>query len=400
MISGYFLPLAKEKWNGKLAKHIQENPPTIDSITKNVRKLTGPNFLKTFFFSFTSNSLTTAVRRKHFQTPENACLYCKTGEDSIGHLFNSCSVVKAAATGLFSSLGLPPSTTPTTLRKAFLADPIPTQQKETAAATLCFTFAVWSFRLKTTPIEEKGDEWVVSHLQTLARANLSSFTDKKKRDAEDVSRQISTIPPDAIVCYTDGSASPNPGPCGAGVHVKIPSQTSHTAWDMGADRGAGTNNLGELWALGVALWCILEAAKPMHSAAYIFTDSNYAIGVATGKWKGKHPLIDKLVVDTLARTRSVIPVNIVWTPGHSGVAGNERADRIADIFSHRSKISPPSPSPLRTSPLSFLNGLVSTHANGKSPSFHLIPATDGERTTDTAKLDHIRPRAPGDGEWE
>ena len=63
---------------------------------------------------------------------------------------------------------------------------------------------------------------------------------------------------------------------------------------MGTALGAGTNNLGELWALGIALWCILETAKPMHSAAYIFTDSNYAIGVATGKWKGKHPLIDKL----------------------------------------------------------------------------------------------------------
>ena len=103
VISGYFLSLAKEKWNGKLSKHIQENPPTIDTITENVRKLTGPNFLKTFFFSFTSNALTTAARRKHFQTPENACLYCKTGEDSINHLFNSCTVVKAAATGLFSS---------------------------------------------------------------------------------------------------------------------------------------------------------------------------------------------------------------------------------------------------------------------------------------------------------
>ena len=68
---------------------------------------------------------------------------------------------------------------------------------------------------------------------------------------------ISAIDHDnAIVACTDGGSRGNPGPCGAGVIITYP------RWERGAGRhteelsaglGRGTNQLGELWAIGMVL---------------------------------------------------------------------------------------------------------------------------------------------------
>ena len=98
--------------------------------------------------------------------------------------------------------------------------------------------------------------------------------------------------------------------------------------------GHGTNNLGELWAIGAAIELgEQEAAQDLSlqgRQAYIITDSQYAIGVILDGWSSKHVLNTALVTSIRRMLRrSQLSWHINWTPGHAGVPGNEVADAAA-----------------------------------------------------------------------
>ena len=84
--------------------------------------------------------------------------------------------------------------------------------------------------------------------------------------------------PDTLICYTDGSASPNPGPAGAGAVVFA--QHPNTCYDLGKSMGFSTNNAAEVFALGmlVALLPTLMSSHTLAKRAVIFCDSKLAIG--------------------------------------------------------------------------------------------------------------------------
>ena len=81
--------------------------------------------------------------------------------------------------------------------------------------------------------------------------------EKTKRDiTERLASFLESPPEDAAVYYTDGSASPNPGPCGAGFfRPEGPLAECSAATSL----GRGTNNIGELYAMGMALKCIIQS---------------------------------------------------------------------------------------------------------------------------------------------
>jgi ribonuclease HI len=121
----------------------------------------------------------------------------------------------------------------------------------------------------------------------------------------------------AIVAYTDGACSGNPGPAGAGV-VLIDGKERR---ELSEYLGTGTNNIAELTAIELAV-----RAAPIDRPIRVHTDSQYAIGVLTKGWKAKanQELIGKL--RELLKGRKV---EIVYVPGHAGVLLNERADVLA-----------------------------------------------------------------------
>lgn len=83
-----------------------------------------------------------------------------------------------------------------------------------------------------------------------------------------------------------------------------------------------------------------------YSAAHIFTDSKYAIGVLEAKWGHKsHSHIADAVTTAFCKAKERLPIHVHWTPSHCGVPGNERADRIADIFSKISASNPSNSTP-------------------------------------------------------
>ena len=143
---------------------------------------------------------------------------------------------------------------------------------------------------------------------------------------------MSTAEKPALVIYTDGACSGNPGPGGWGVLMQF-GDVEKTLHGGEADT---TNNRMELMAAIKAL----EAVKPRYKGTVtLWTDSTYVLKGITEwihgwKKRGWKNAAKKAVknadlwreLDALNAARSV---DWKWVKGHAGVEGNERADELA-----------------------------------------------------------------------
>ena len=131
-------------------------------------------------------------------------------------------------------------------------------------------------------------------------------------------------PPPPLVAYTDGSGTIATKPCGAGVVVKLPDGRRLEAYKA---LGMGTNNVGELTAVELALDLLDKAGHPREAPTWIFTDSQYALGVLAKGWKAQAnvPLINR-VRPRLSHRKA----QLTWLAGHVGIVENERADELAN----------------------------------------------------------------------
>jgi len=151
---------------------------------------------------------------------------------------------------------------------------------------------------------------------------------------------LASFAPGALVAYTDGSANPNPGPAGAGAYVGVHGGGGWNA-EACASLGLGSNNLGELWAIGMALDIIDHHITHNHNIthAYICTDSQFSLGALTKGWKiKKHTNIIINIKQRIDLIRHKIHLELHWVPAHVGIQGNEHADFLADRGAHNSKI--------------------------------------------------------------
>jgi len=128
------------------------------------------------------------------------------------------------------------------------------------------------------------------------------------------------IPEGAVVAWTDGACTGNPGPAGIGVVLK----SGEHRREISEYLGRATNNVAELTAILRAL----QALKPpVRRPVFVLTDSTYAIGILTRPWKVQANR--ELVAEIRARIAELPEVTFRKVPGHSGVADNERADALA-----------------------------------------------------------------------
>jgi ribonuclease HI len=130
-----------------------------------------------------------------------------------------------------------------------------------------------------------------------------------------------------IIYYTDGSASPNPGPGGFSV---IKNSVPHI---LGSEDGETTNIRME----GMAIVAALKDAAGEH--AEIYTDSEFWINVITKwapgweakGWKKKGGEIKNLeIVKEALELHKNSNAVLVWVRGHEGDEGNELADEWAN----------------------------------------------------------------------
>ncbi|WP_192497034.1 ribonuclease HI [Gulosibacter chungangensis] len=137
-----------------------------------------------------------------------------------------------------------------------------------------------------------------------------------------------------LVVGTDGSAVPNPGPCGC-------------AWvaedgRWGAEHlGQGTNNIGELTAILRAIQA--NPNQPLH----VLADSQYAINSVTTwgpAWRRKGVTGKKNmelifeIIDLVEARRATVPVTFEWVRAHdrsNSTPLNSLADEYANAASKR-----------------------------------------------------------------
>ena len=127
--------------------------------------------------------------------------------------------------------------------------------------------------------------------------------------------------PAPIIVYTDGAASPNPGPCGIGVVILDGGERREISEYL----GDGTNNIAELTAVLRGLESIDAAQRSR--PVLLHTDSEYSIGVLSLGWKAKKNVE---LIGELRQLMNHFPrLRLIKVPAHSGVPENERCDQLA-----------------------------------------------------------------------
>jgi ribonuclease HI len=167
-----------------------------------------------------------------------------------------------------------------------------------------------------TPIEADFDP-----SQPDASPSSGSSSGSPSRPRRPTGRTASAaIPSDAIIVYTDGACTGNPGPAGIGVVILDGKQRR----ELSEYLGQGTNNIAELTAIERALE---ELVGQPDRTVVIHADSAYAIGLLSQNWKAKAN------VELVARMRQLASrfkdLRFVKVAGHAGVSENERCDELA-----------------------------------------------------------------------
>ncbi len=124
---------------------------------------------------------------------------------------------------------------------------------------------------------------------------------------------------EAIVVYTDGACSGNPGPAGIGALLRFQGREREISESI----GQATNNIAELKAVQAALRAIRNRDLPV----ILYTDSEYVRGLLAHGWKAKKNT--ELVNEIRALARHFRQLTIRWVEGHAGNEDNERVDRLA-----------------------------------------------------------------------
>lgn len=125
--------------------------------------------------------------------------------------------------------------------------------------------------------------------------------------------------PNAVIIFTDGASSGNPGPAGIGVLLRYGAKEKEISKPI----GRATNNVAELEAIRVGL----AALKKTHHPVRVYTDSAYALGVLTLGWEAKK---NAGLIDSIKRLMDRFEdIKLIKVPGHSGIPENERADALA-----------------------------------------------------------------------
>lgn len=193
----------------------------------------------------------------------------------------------------------------------------------------------------------RGKLSIQAQKQIIQNYQLVSDFHKQKKDPSTISTESTDKPKSQnsnqiLTIYCDGACQGNPGKAGSGIAIYKDSTKPRLLY--GDYIANGTNNIAELNALHKALLISKDNPKSI-----IYSDSKYSIDCITkwayswkkNNWQKKGGEIKNLelikeihsLYETLKNS-----ITIKHIKGHSGVEGNELADRMA-IYAIYSKSS-------------------------------------------------------------
>jgi ribonuclease HI len=216
----------------------------------------------------------------------------------------------------FKTLGYPPDHASAVARLATSA----------ITAWLLRAKAEWHRPLGELALARFGAVAAPSHLSN-AYGSAGTRTPEQQANCVAYTKHVlACIPDTALVAYTDGSAIPNPGPCGAGFSVwrgsTIVAEGSYALGD-------GSNNIGEFCAVGIVSRQILASPSLLldSPAVFILSDSKLAVdGILGRAWVKSLDHLTRLVIGHFNDLGEATPVRLIWIPGHVQTDGNDRAD--------------------------------------------------------------------------
>ncbi len=184
-------------------------------------------------------------------------------------------------------------------------------------------------RYKGFASKEEAEKWLLDPV-------IAKKTASNKSEAKVLAPAQSR--PGAIVCYTDGGCSNNPGPGGYGVVI----EESGKRRELSGGYRLTTNNRMEMMAAIIAL----EELKDCKTPIDLHSDSSYLVnGISKGwvrKWRKngwrKSDGGAVLNVDLWQRLIVLVEnldVRLHWLKGHAGNEGNERCDSLAVAATRR-----------------------------------------------------------------
>jgi ribonuclease HI len=342
-----------------------------------------PTFVRLITLKLVHNALPSARRLRHMSShiaPGTKCPFGCDAVDSAEHLFGKCEPVRHNYNSTCLLFKLPKIAKKDWNIGTLLGAKELLGRKQ-ATFNSFFAFTAWQAR--TDSLSQSVDlpylfSSTITKLLTRYCPNLikdslgdtlpplppnqrlgssNKRTSKQRADARKAADAIITsIPPSAVIAYTDGGThNSNPGPCGSGVFFP-PSTTTTTATNLHYPLGWGTNNLSEIAAIGYAIKHFLDTKPLQNTQLHILTDSYLAYGSLVFYWRSD--LYSKLIRTTrniISHTKNSNPISIHWIAGHAGIAGNDAADDNATTAASTSNADP--------ADIDLINDYFSTHFN-------------------------------------
>ncbi|OMQ09396.1 bifunctional RNase H/acid phosphatase, partial [Modestobacter sp. VKM Ac-2676] len=126
-----------------------------------------------------------------------------------------------------------------------------------------------------------------------------------------------------LVIEADGGSRGNPGPAGYGALVRD-AETGRLLAERAESVGRATNNVAEYGGLVAGLQAVLDLDPT--ASVEVRMDSKLVVEQMSGRWKIKHPDMQKLAVQARDIARQLGSVRYTWVPR----AQNGAADALAN----------------------------------------------------------------------
>ena len=151
-------------------------------------------------------------------------------------------------------------------------------------------------------------------------------TAEQERLAQETALSYITEAGNDAIIFTDGSATPNPGPCGAGICAYWAGITAEPSETAIAVSKHSSSYHGELKAIDAALE--MAANRGYQGTLHILSDCQSALKIATSNdISSNFCLLSKNIKENAARINGNI--RMIWIAGHASIEGNEKADVLA-----------------------------------------------------------------------